>query len=125
MSEPTNADAVFAGSVPRIYDEYLVPLIFEVYAADLVERLQHISAGSALELACGTGVVTRQLATGLDDSVEIVGSDLNQAMIDHAATVPREHGGSTALVSFGGTLFVPHLGGKCFQLKDFNLLLSQ
>ena len=35
----SNTDKVFAGSVPKIYEEYLVPLIFEPYAVDLAQRL--------------------------------------------------------------------------------------
>ena len=31
----TQKDSAFAGSIPEIYDTYLVPLIFEVYANDL------------------------------------------------------------------------------------------
>ena len=34
------ADAVFAGSVPELYDTYMVPLIFAPYAADLASRLR-------------------------------------------------------------------------------------
>ena len=34
----TDADKVFAGSIPRLYDTHLVPLIFEPYAADLALR---------------------------------------------------------------------------------------
>src|ERR1700719_3920552 len=34
-----DTDKVFAGSVPRLYETYLVPLIFEPYAADLVSRV--------------------------------------------------------------------------------------
>ena len=30
-----NTDKVFAGSIPKLYETYLVPLIFEPYAADL------------------------------------------------------------------------------------------
>jgi len=30
------ADTLFAGSIPELYDTYLVPLIFEPYAVDLV-----------------------------------------------------------------------------------------
>jgi ubiquinone/menaquinone biosynthesis C-methylase UbiE len=86
MSRP-KTDAVFKGSVPEIYDEYLVPLIFESYADDLVERLCNLADGRVLELAAGTGVVTRGLARRLPSSVEIVGSDLNQAMLDRAAAV--------------------------------------
>ena len=35
----TSSDKVFTGSIPRLYEAYLVPLIFEPYAADLVNRL--------------------------------------------------------------------------------------
>jgi hypothetical protein len=34
-----NTDKVFAGSIPKLYEEYLVPLIFEPYAADLANRV--------------------------------------------------------------------------------------
>ena len=32
-------DRVFTGSIPKLYETYLVPLIFEPYAADLANRL--------------------------------------------------------------------------------------
>jgi SAM-dependent methyltransferase len=40
-----------------------------------------------LELAAGTGVVTRALASALPPDVSIVATDLNQAMLDHAASM--------------------------------------
>ena len=85
MTSRPDADAVFVGSVPEIYDRYLVPLIFESYADDLVARLGSLAGGRVLELAAGTGVVTRALARGLPAGVEIVASDLNQEMLDRAA----------------------------------------
>jgi hypothetical protein len=36
MSE---ADKVFAGSIPENYDRYLVPLIFESFAQDMAQRV--------------------------------------------------------------------------------------
>ena len=36
----SDTDKVFAGSIPKLYDTYLVPLIFEPYAADLANRLR-------------------------------------------------------------------------------------
>jgi hypothetical protein len=44
-----DADVVFAGSVPELYDTYMVPLIFEPYAADLVSQNR---GQSALLLNC-------------------------------------------------------------------------
>jgi SAM-dependent methyltransferase len=84
MGSP-DTDKVFAGSIPKLYDTYLVPLIFEPYAADLVSRLRSRSLTRVLEIAAGTGVVTRALASALPESISIVATDLNQAMLDHAS----------------------------------------
>lgn len=84
MTTP-QTDRVFAGSIPKLYETYLVPLIFEPYAADLAHRVAARSVARVLEIAAGTGVVTRQLATVLPDSVSILATDLNQPMLDMAA----------------------------------------
>ena len=39
----TEGDKVFAGSIPELYDAYLVPLIFEAYANDIAERAAALS----------------------------------------------------------------------------------
>jgi SAM-dependent methyltransferase len=80
-------DKVFAGSIPKLYDTYLVPLIFEPYAADLANRLGSRPLTSVLEIAAGTGVVTRALASVLSKDVAIVATDLNQPMLDQAAAL--------------------------------------
>ena len=80
-------DRKFAGSIPQFYEQYLVPLIFHPYAADLASRAARRKPSRVLEIAAGTGVVTRQLATALPADVAIVASDLNQPMLDHAAAV--------------------------------------
>ncbi len=80
-------DKVFAGSVPKLYETHLVPLIFEPYAMDLKKRVSSRNDSRVLEIAAGTGVVTRALATALSKSVSIVATDLNQAMLDQAAAV--------------------------------------
>ena len=85
-SSDAASDASFAGSLPAFYQQYLVPLIFEPYAADLAQRLARRPLRRVLEIAAGTGVVTRHLASTLPDTVTIVATDLNQAMLDQAAT---------------------------------------
>jgi ubiquinone/menaquinone biosynthesis C-methylase UbiE len=82
-----DTDKVFAGSIPTLYETYLVPLIFQPYAADLVSRVTSRALSRVLELAAGTGVVTRTLAAALPDSVSIVATDLNQPMLDLASEV--------------------------------------
>ncbi|RVD71956.1 MAG: class I SAM-dependent methyltransferase [Mesorhizobium sp.] len=79
-------DKVFAGSVPENYDRYMVPLIFEPYAADLAQRAASLSPGAVLETAAGTGVVTRALAPKLSPAARYVVTDLNLPMLDHAAS---------------------------------------
>lgn len=78
-------DSVFEGTVPAIYDAYLVPLIFQPYAGDLAVRVSAIGASKILELACGTGVVTRALAAMLPESSQIVATDWNQPMLDYGS----------------------------------------
>lgn len=81
------SDKVFSGSVPTVYEQYLVPLIFEPYAQDLAKRLALLRCERVLEIAAGTGVVTRQLASVLPQQVSIVATDLNRPMLDLAAAI--------------------------------------
>jgi SAM-dependent methyltransferase len=82
-----DSDRAFSGSIPQLYEKYLVPLIFEPYAVDLSRRVAEHQPSTVLEIAAGTGVVTRQLTKVLPATISIIASDLNQAMIDHAAAI--------------------------------------
>jgi ubiquinone/menaquinone biosynthesis C-methylase UbiE len=86
MNEP-KTDKVFAGKIPEIYDTFLVPLIFEPYASDMERRVAQRSPRRILELAAGTGVVTRAMARGLPPDAAITATDLNQPMIDRAREI--------------------------------------
>lgn len=86
MTHP-GTDKVFAGNIPAIYESHLVPLIFEPYAVDLARRVAARSPTRVLEIAAGTGVVTRHLAAVLPETVAIVATDLNQPMLDHASSI--------------------------------------
>ncbi len=87
MDSPPPTDALFAGPIPEIYETLLVPLIFAPYAIDLADRLAPRLPARVLEIAAGTGVVTRQLASTLPARTAIVATDLNPAMLAHAADV--------------------------------------
>jgi SAM-dependent methyltransferase len=122
MGSP-ESDKVFAGSVPKLYETYLVPLIFEPYAVDLAQRLASVSVTRVLELAAGTGVVTRKLASILPPSSSITATDLNQPMLDQACAIgttrpvewrqadamqlPFENGTFDAVVCQFGVMFFP------------------
>lgn len=79
------SDKVFGGSIPQVYDEYLVPLIFADFAEHLAQQVASLSPQSVLETAAGTGVVTRALAKKLSPDARYVVTDLNQPMLDFAA----------------------------------------
>jgi ubiquinone/menaquinone biosynthesis C-methylase UbiE len=83
----SDTDKVFSGSIPKLYETQLVPLLFEPYAVDLKQRVKAANVSRILEIAAGTGVVTRALATLPNEGLSIVATDLNQAMLDEAAAV--------------------------------------
>jgi len=119
-----DSDIVFAGSIPELYERYLVPLIFEPYALDLAGRLGEAKAERVLETAAGTGVVTRALAARLAPTARITATDLNEPMLNHARTrlaqdarvtwkpadaqaLPFDDGSFDAVVCQFGAMFFP------------------
>jgi ubiquinone/menaquinone biosynthesis C-methylase UbiE len=92
----SSTDKVFAGSVPKLYDEYLVPLIFSVYADDLARRVAALSPSDLLEIAAGTGAVTRAVAAVLPAGVRYVATDLNEPML----AVARQRQGEDPRISW-------------------------
>lgn len=116
--------ANFTGSIPEFYDSCLGPAWFDTFAADLAQRLPAKPPGDVLELACGTGIVTRRLRERLDPTRRLVASDLSKAMLDFArsklidrkgiewreadaAKLPFGDGEFGAVVCAFGIMFVP------------------
>ena len=85
-----NKNAQFAGTIPAAYDRYLGPVLFQPYAEDLAARLNVNANGSVLELACGTGILTRILRDHLPATARLVATDLNEPMIRNAAEKFRQ-----------------------------------
>ncbi len=74
------SNTAFTGSVPEKYDRYLGPLLFDPYAQDLVARIDASSVHDVLEIACGTGRVTRYLQEALPNA-RLIATDLNSDML--------------------------------------------
>lgn len=77
-------DTTFSGSIPAIYDRFMVPLVFEPYARAVAERAAVLRPKRILETAAGTGIVTEALHRALPRA-QIVATDLNPPMLEQAA----------------------------------------
>jgi SAM-dependent methyltransferase len=82
------SDASFAGSIPEVYERELGPVIFAPFADALAAEVARSTPARVLELAAGTGRVTRALAARLPDA-RIVATDINPPMLAHAATLVK------------------------------------
>ncbi|MBL0374947.1 methyltransferase domain-containing protein [Rhizobium sp. KVB221] len=80
----TASDKIFSENIPAIYEKYLVPMIFEPYAQEIAARVAALEPANVLEIAAGTGVLTRAMAARLDPQVQVIATDLNQPMLDIA-----------------------------------------
>jgi ubiquinone/menaquinone biosynthesis C-methylase UbiE len=70
-----------AGTPAEIYEQHMVPAIFAWWAPDLVEAAGVRPGGRALDVACGTGAVTRILAERVGPAGTVVGLDINPGML--------------------------------------------
>lgn len=103
------------GSAPELYERYLVPAITSVWASDLIERARPAAADRVLDIACGTGAVTRlaaQRTTG-----RVVGLDYNRGMLAVARSVRTT--GAAIEWTEGSALSLPFVEGS------FDLVLCQ
>ena len=77
-------NVIFEGPIPENYDRYLGPALFEPFAMDMAARLKSEQPKNVLELACGTGILTRRLRDGLAPAARLVATDLNPGMLAFA-----------------------------------------
>jgi len=120
----TDTSASFTGTIPQYYDSCLGTGWFDAFALDLAQRLPAKPPGDILEIACGTGLLTRRLRERIDPSLRLVASDLSPAMLDYArgklsdangiewreadaAGLPFRDGEFGAVVCGFGFMFVP------------------
>lgn len=80
------------GNAAEIYERHLVPAMFAPWAPRLVEVADIRPAEHVLDVACGTGVVTRLAAERVGGAGRVVGLDLNAAMLAVARSLPPAPG---------------------------------
>jgi ubiquinone/menaquinone biosynthesis C-methylase UbiE len=64
-----------------LYDRHLGPVMFDVYADLMAQRLAASANGPALEIACGTGISTTHLRKVLPAELHLTATDLNPPML--------------------------------------------
>jgi ubiquinone/menaquinone biosynthesis C-methylase UbiE len=72
----------FSGNIPKNYDSFLGPMYFEPYANDLAQRIKKLNPSKILEVAAGTGRLTRMLADSFSKE-GLVATDINPAMVKY------------------------------------------
>src|SRR4026208_221686 len=113
----------FSGPVPKHYDQFSGPMFFEPYAIEVSNRIDPVSVDIALELASGTGRVTRHLRDVLPSRTKLIASDISPDMLSvakeklksleinweiiDAQQLPFEDGSLDLVVCCFGYMFVP------------------
>ena len=82
----TKNPSAFTGDIPTHYDRGLGPIIFQPYAEDIAARVAAQGPKRVLELAAGTGIVSRALRDALAPDAHLTITDLNAPMLDVART---------------------------------------
>jgi ubiquinone/menaquinone biosynthesis C-methylase UbiE len=137
-SSEVAGNAKFDGGIPGMYDRFLGPMLFEPYAADLARRVQSLQPSNVLEVAAGTGIVTRRVLAAIAGDARLTATDLNPAMLDEARRrIPedtrlswkqadatdlpfRDAEFDTVICQFGVMFFPDKLQG----LREFHRVLS-
>lgn len=72
------------GNAPQIYEEQKVPALFRPLAELTLNHVEVRKGDRVIDVACGTGIVTRLVAGKVGKSGTIAGVDLNAGMIEAA-----------------------------------------
>ncbi len=105
-----------ANTVAARYEAELGPILFSPYAQDLVERVRIQPDMRVLEVAAGTGRLTRELCKALPDSSTLVATDPSRSMLQIATRSATEGSVTWALAD---ALQLP------FRSESFDLVVSQ
>src|SRR2546428_7719747 len=90
-----DATTPFVGKIPENYERYLAPLFFNDFADDLVARVPVSDDMRVLEVACGTGIVTRRLVERLGGRGNLQAPALHEAKFAPPRKPPPGSGDAT------------------------------
>lgn len=90
---------------PNLYHRLLGKVLFDPYAREFAKRLPPIRRGPVLEVACGTGILTRRLVQRFPCGFRFIASDIRPDMLSefHFDSVDSMLADMTALPFRSGT----------------------
>lgn len=109
--------ARFTGSIPENYDRGLGSVLFQNWADDLSRRAASLNPTNVLELAAGTGILTRQLRNVLPAGCKLIATDLNSPMLEVAKRKFRPE--EKVIIEQADAMDLP------YQSDQFDLVLCQ
>ena len=101
-----------------MYERYIVPALSAAKAQELVTLVALKTGERILDVACGTGVVTRQAAQAVGPTGEVIGLDVNDGMLRMARTISAPDGASI-VYRVGSVMAIP------FPEATFDVVLCQ
>ncbi len=81
-----------SGSGPEAYENVWVPALMGKCAEELVACVRVRDVDRVLDIGCGTGVVAREVARQKGFGNDVVGVDINEAMLESAKRFADQHG---------------------------------
>lgn len=106
-------------SAAEIYDEFFLPALFAQWAPRVADAAAIAPGQRVLDVACGTGVLAREVLSRVQPAGSVVGIDLNEGMLrvarrnrpeidwrqGNAESLPFDDGSFDAVVSQFGLMF--------------------
>ena len=102
----------------QIYESQKVPAMFRPLAEATVNRIQVDTIDHVLDVACGTGILARVVGEKFPGIQRLVGSDLNQGMLDVARTLTTDE-------PYKSEWYAADVGSLPFDSQTFSLCFCQ
>ena len=102
----------------ELYEQYLVPAMFVPGAQALMRVAQPQKGERVLDVACGTGIVSRTLAPLVGKEGAVTGVDITPLMLEVARATPQPDGAAISWVE-GNAMSLP------FEDHSFDLVTCQ
>jgi len=80
-----------SGNAAEIYESQKVPAMFGPLADATLNEVPLTPDDAILDIACGTGILSRKARMSVGKDARVAGVDLNDSMVATARKLPDEH----------------------------------